>query len=176
MQRDMVVGVDEDALVEAAYEAHSTAVARYITHMTRDPDLAEELVQEAFLRLTIAVRQGSAPDDPRAWLYRVAGNLARSWFRHRRVARGCDAGGSLTTASLEPPEVPVRRERVAALESALGGLPERHRRAVVLAAHGMPGPEIGERLGMSSLATRSLLLRARRRLREHPLLAEYATA
>jgi RNA polymerase sigma-70 factor (ECF subfamily) len=156
--------MDVEGFVEAAYSSHRMPVTRYVARMTRDADLADELVQEAFLRLTVAVRRGSPPDDPGAWLHRVAGNLALSWFRHRRVIWSNPRSEDHRTVP-EPQDVPVRRERILALESALAGLPERQRTAVVLAAHGYRGPEIGALLGTSDLATRALLMRARRTLR-----------
>ena len=78
-----------DQLIIAAYESCRPALLRYLTSVTRDPCQAEDLVQDAFLRLTTEVAAGRVPDDPGAWLHRVGHNLAMSaGFAHRNVMCG----------------------------------------------------------------------------------------
>jgi len=164
--------VDPRALLEEAYAAHRPALFRYVLAMTRDPGDAEELVQETFLRLTLEIRHGRAPDRCDAWLFRVAGNLARSRFRRARVRdlhRPAPPDGA---AGLDPADVALRRERVVVLEQAMAGLAGERRMALVLAAHGYSGAEIASRIGRTDLATRALLLRARRQVRACPDLLD----
>jgi DNA-directed RNA polymerase specialized sigma24 family protein len=61
-------------------------------------------------------------------------------------------------------------ERAAAVRIVLASLPPAERMAIALAAEGVGGPEIADRIGRTPLATRALLFRARRRIR--PLLLE----
>src|SRR6478672_3746546 len=80
-----------DQIVEQAYETHLAPLQRRLTAVTRDPAAAEDLAQEAFVRLVVEVRAGRTPDEPGAWLYRVARNLATSRGRRLSVAaRNCD--------------------------------------------------------------------------------------
>ena len=48
-------------MVEAAYEAHRSQLIRYLTRVTRDASTAEDLVQDAFVRLTIDHPRGVSP-------------------------------------------------------------------------------------------------------------------
>ena len=71
------------------------------------------------------------------------------------------------------PEVEVlRRERDRLLHDALAGLSETDRAAVMMAAEGYRGPEIARALARTQAATRTLLCRARTRLRGSLVLAE----
>lgn len=166
----------ERALVDAAYRTHREALTRYVVALVRDPDAADELVQEAFLRLVRQLRTGVSPDEPAAWLFRVAANLARSWGRRTVVVRRHSAGPAQGQRPAEPEDVVFRRHRVAALETALAGLPRADRAALLLAAQGYRGSEIARQLGRTELATRALLWRARSRMRADPLLAEAAAS
>jgi RNA polymerase sigma factor (sigma-70 family) len=120
-----------------AYERHSPEIRAYLRTMTRDPEAAEDLAQEAFLRLHLEVTAGRAPDNVRAWLYRVAANEAVSRGRRAQVAaRHAPAlGVERDVASTE--ELVVGRERDAMVRSALATLRPKDREVIVLAAAGV---------------------------------------
>ena len=110
---------DVNGIVEAAYGAHRARLIRYLTGVTRDASVAEDLVQDAFVRLTIEAGAGRAPDDVGAWLHRVAHNLAMSRGRHLSVA-------DRRESELARPARPDSPEEIALLiaESRDGGLLE----------------------------------------------------
>ena len=159
---------DADDFVTAAFEAHRDELFSFLARTTRDDSEAEDLLQEAFLRLAREARAGRFPDQARSWLYRVASNLAMSRFRRKRVVNrflgrfgGTEHGGE--TGS--PESTAVRRERTAAMEQALASLPAEARLALVLAGQGFSGREVAQAIGRSEAATRTLICRARIRLR-----------
>ena len=132
----------------------------------RDPEIAADLTQEAFLRLLQQARAGRPPSNPTAWLYRVAINLLVSRGRKLTVARR-HLHRLLSDRRPDTPEaVVVGREGATALSQALGELSVVHRSALLMAAQGVSGRDIASYLGKSEGATRTLLLRARRSLRE----------
>jgi RNA polymerase sigma-70 factor, ECF subfamily len=157
--------VEAERLVHEAYLAHAAPLQRYLCSMVRDLAVAEDLTQEAFLRLAREVQARRTPDNVPGWLFRVGANLVASRARHAAVvARTADPlpppdGGSSPEAAV------LDGERSAALRLALAQLSDDHRKALVLAAHGYRGPEIASQLGRSQLATRALLFRARNRMR-----------
>jgi RNA polymerase sigma factor (sigma-70 family) len=150
------------------YRDHAPALIRWITGMTRDPEAAADLVQEAFLRLARELAAGRRPDDPAAWVAQVARHLAIS--RARRASTATRFASRLVDRSQgdDPAAAVLAAEQAAAVHRALATLRPVERTAVVLAAEGVGGPEIATRIGKSQLATRALLCRARRRMR--PLL------
>jgi RNA polymerase sigma-70 factor (ECF subfamily) len=152
--------------VLAAYESNERDLFSFALAVTREPAVAEDLVQEAFLRLIREARTGRFPDNARAWLYRVVVNLARSRARRRFVAdrwRGFFANRDLGQS---PEDDFVNKERGVALHRALAALPTEARMALLLATDGHSGTEVATLMGRSEGATRTLLWRARRELRE----------
>ena len=152
--------------VLAIYDAHHRELASFIGALERDPRAAEDILSETFLRLIEAVRQDRAPDQPRAWLYRVATNLVVDGGRHRTVVTR--VLGRLVDRRTEPPpeESYLRGEMRREVWAALEELSADARIALLLSAHGFSGREIAASLDRTELATRSLICRARLRLRE----------
>jgi len=161
--------VTADALVVAAWTDHHEEIFAFLVRTTRDPEVAEDLLGEAFLRLTCEARAGRAPDNVRAWLYRVGANLAVS--RGRRVTtalRGLVRVGSTSAppVTTSTPETSyLARESRAALLGVLADLDPGARAALLLAAEGFSGAEIAAAIGRSESATRTLLCRTRLRVR-----------
>lgn len=158
---------DPQQALEAAYAAHADRLTARLTAQTRDGAAAEDLVHEAFLRLAVELRAGRTPENVGGWLHRVAANLLVSGARHRAVAARHEA--SLAQRGVEPsPETAsIRAEEGRLLRTALGTLGATDRQALLLAAQGYRGHEIALRIGRSEGATRTLMCRARIRLRHH---------
>jgi RNA polymerase sigma-70 factor, ECF subfamily len=143
---------------------HSPRLLALARRMLGDPAEAEDVTQEAMLRLwRIAPDWRPGEAGVRAWLYRVASNLCLDRLRRRRERTG-DAP-EIADESATPLERLVRDERARALRQALGALPERQRLAIVLRHFEERGnSEIGAILGISVEAVESLLARGRRAL------------
>jgi RNA polymerase sigma factor (sigma-70 family) len=152
-------------VVADAYDAYQRELYAFALRASRDSQVAEDLVQEAFLRLVreIEIRP---PENIRAWLYRVTANLVVSRGRRLTVA---DRWQHLLVAR-ETPEEPetaaLRREGTGSLELALGGLSRDARTALLLAASGFSGIEIAAAIGRTDAATRTMMCRARLQMRE----------
>jgi RNA polymerase sigma-70 factor (ECF subfamily) len=154
-----------DSIV-AEFDTHQRTLFTFVRSVLHDPDLADEIVQEAFLRLVREAASGRMPDNPGGWLYRVCTNLVTSQLR-QRVVRS-------RLRQLIPPLDPtpsaedtlIHRERHDRVQARLAALPDDARMAVLLAGRGLTGQQIAAALGRSEAATRVLLYRARRRLRE----------
>jgi RNA polymerase sigma-70 factor (ECF subfamily) len=148
-------------LVTAAYDAFERALYGFALGLTRSGTAAEDLVQESYLRLVREVQAGRAPDNVRAWLYRVCANLATSRGRRATVATRYLP----FLASREVGETPearhLRLELGAELSAALAELTHDERTGLLLSAGGFHGPEIAEIIGRSHGATRTMLTRAR---------------
>lgn len=148
-------------IVSAAYDAFERALYGFALGITHSGVAAEDLVQESFLRLIREVQAGRAPDNVRAWLYRVCANLAASRGRRATVATRYLP----FLASREVGETPearhLRLELGAELSAALADLSRDERTGLLLSAGGFHGPEIAEMIGRTHGATRTMLTRAR---------------
>lgn len=154
-----------EAIITDAYDAHQRELFAFALRASRDAEIAADMVQEAFLRLVREV-EVRPPDNLRAWLYRVTANLVLTRGRRLNVA---DRWRHLLVARDSPDEpesIALRREGTGDLEAALGGLSRDARTALLLAAHGFSGIEIAASIGRSDAATRTLMCRARLRMRE----------
>jgi RNA polymerase sigma-70 factor (ECF subfamily) len=152
-----------------------------LTHLVGDRDLAEDLTQEAFLRVYRARKRYVPGAKFSTWLFTIAGNIAsnalRSKARRREVNLAprstSDTGAqSLEAAAVEASALmPTRQldkaELCAAVQQAIGALNERQRMAVLLAKfEHFSYADIAEVMDMSPQAIKSLLSRARCKLRE----------
>jgi len=154
-------------IASTMFERHHDELYRAAYRSCRDPETAEDLVQEAMLRLMVEIDTRGAPDNMRAWLHRVIANLAVSLGRRTTVSRKY-AGALVRREEPATPEAIVMdMETREALASALQTLPEGARTALVLAANGYAGAEIAAAIGRSGCATRTMMSRARVKLRDH---------
>jgi RNA polymerase sigma-70 factor (ECF subfamily) len=154
-----------ERLVVEAFEAYGPEIHRHLRSLVRNEADAEDLGQETFLRLHAQVREGRPPDDPRGWLHRVAANLAMSRGRHLQVEAKTAPRLREREDACGADEAVVRRDEQRRLSAALATLSAADREVLLLAAAGYGSPEIAQRLGRTPLATRTLLCRARARLR-----------
>ena len=164
--RDPDAVVDQTILVLDAYERYAGELLGFLVRATRDRQLAEDVLQETYLRLVREARAGRSPTDPRAWLYRVAANQVVSAARRRAtVTRWAPVLGRRQPDDASSLDLVIEREARDRVEAALRVLSADARTAVLLAAHGLGTAAVAGAIGRTELATRSLLCRARLRLR-----------
>jgi RNA polymerase sigma-70 factor (ECF subfamily) len=132
---------------------------------------AQDVAQEAFLRLFSNLKKLDDVRQIRPWLYRVTVNLC---YDHRRRGRN-SASDSLTgqeaaSPGLDPEFTWLAQERKVLLERGLATLPEKERAAVVLRdVEGLDTREVAEILGSSETTVRSQICVARAKLRKFVL-------
>jgi RNA polymerase sigma factor (sigma-70 family) len=153
-----------------AYEEGRQKLAAFAYAMTKDRHVAEDLVQESFLRLVQEQRAGRQPENVSAWLFRVCTNLAMSRGRRLMVAeRFLRVAGPLSEAPSVDDEF-VRSQENEALLEGLATLPTEAQAALLMAAQGFTGREIAQSLGRSEISTRTMMFRSRQKLRDYLLL------
>ena len=165
-----------DTLVLTAWADHHGELFAFLVRTTRDTEVAEDLLQETYLRLTSEVRANRAPDNTRAWLYRVSTNLAVSRGRRLSVAmRGLvrlRTSEGAARAEDAPEAGYLQNEGRAALLAVIAGLDPSARAALLLSSEGFSGAEIAAAIGRSVAATRTLLSRTRMKVRSRLESAE----
>jgi RNA polymerase sigma-70 factor (ECF subfamily) len=148
------------------FDAHHPRLFRYLDRLSGEPDLANDLVQETFVRL---YRRGSLPDSPEAWLITVAMNLFRNARVKRTRRRGLLTLARAQAVLADPPATDdaagAADERVR-VRVALERLRERERQLLLLHAEGYRYSEIATALDLNEASVGTLLARARRAFRE----------
>jgi RNA polymerase sigma-70 factor (ECF subfamily) len=156
---------DERAFRELA-RRHAGSALRLARRILGSEALAEEIVQDAFLRVWTNAPRWRPEAAFRTWLYRVVINLCLN-AKRRPADLPLAAAGDPPDPALDPGAALDQRERDAQLAAAIDRLPARQRAAVVLTyQEGLGNAEAAAVLGMSISGIETLLVRARRSLRE----------
>ena len=167
---------DTDAL-RLLIEAHQHRVIGTVAKMLGDDADAEDISQQVFIR----VWKSAARYEPTAkfttWLFKITRNLVFNELRRRKrhPTRSLDATMDEDDRPLQIPDPGTKSadtallddEMQAAIQKAIEELPEIQRMAIVLRRYDdIPYEDIGEILGLSVPAVKSVLFRARTELRE----------
>jgi RNA polymerase sigma-70 factor (ECF subfamily) len=165
-----VPGRDREATFEELFEEFSAPIFNYVLRMVGDPDRAADITQDTFIKAYRKLDSLTDATSTRSWLYRIATNTAIDELRRRRLVTTMgedeeryrqrpDSGpgpeAQLLSATLD--------ERV---QRALLRLRPNHRQCLLLSdLEDMSAQQIGEVMGMSYGAVRTLLCRARGEMR-----------
>ena len=156
---------------EAFFRRHEREVFGYLWRLTGDEQAAYDLSQETFLRAWQRFAAISAYEQPGAWLFRVATNLAINDRRARnRPARATSQLDDTLVGGTDPAQRLGMRD---AVRRALLAVAPRQRAALVLCeVYGLSCEEVAETLGTSSGAAKAILWRGREAFREQYLREE----
>jgi RNA polymerase sigma-70 factor (ECF subfamily) len=156
---------DFDALVEK----HSAEIFAYLYRFTRDEAEAQDCLQDTYLRAYRAYARLDGRANQRAWLYRIATNVALTHLRrrtrehHRRAA----LDDELADGQASPSEVVIRKERLAALAAAVERLPAQQRAALILRQYqALSYRAVAQALHCSEAAARANVYQALQKLRQ----------
>jgi RNA polymerase sigma-70 factor, ECF subfamily len=168
--RAMSAAWDRDSayrFVEELFARHRNEIYAYLLRMLRDPELAADLTQDAFVKAYKAYDALEKPENARAWLYQIAHRVALDDLRRRRIVRFVPLVGEARTTSPSAEHLAMDARLSGDLQRALERIPERQRAALLLAElHDLTGLELAAALGVSHVAARALLTRARESLRQ----------
>ena len=146
----------------ALYERHAGGVRAYLLRMTRSPDLADDLTQEAFLHALNGLAGFSGDCSFKTWVYQIAMNRFRDHLRRKRPAAGAEwLTSDNPDSALAPDELAQRNEEVQRVRDAVAALPEELRAPLVLVRfEGLKYREAAEVLGITLDAVRMRVHRA----------------
>jgi RNA polymerase sigma-70 factor (ECF subfamily) len=162
------------AFVEELFAKHHGEIYAYLLRMLRDPELAADLTQDAFVKAYRNYESLEKPENARAWLYQIAHRVALDELRRRKIVRFLPWTGESRGAAPSAEHLAMDLRLSGDLQRALARIPERQRAALLLAElHDLTGLELAAALGVSHVAARALLTRARESLRQ-ALAAERA--
>jgi RNA polymerase sigma-70 factor (ECF subfamily) len=155
-------------------------VSRFAFSLTRDPDEADDLVQDTYLRAYRAWHTFTPGTNARSWLFTICKNTFRRRFRREKArpdveheAVGDDDALPIVMSHVEADRLGLgdlfdRLDVQPALEQGLAELPELFREVVALVdLEGFSYHEAAQILDVPVGTVRSRLFRARRRLQEH---------
>ena len=159
-------GSDDRTFIEQLFALHHGEIYAYIYRMVRDADVAADFAQDTFIKAYKA--QDSLEDraKARAWLYQIAHRIVLDEMRRRRIVRFLPWTGESRGAAPSAEHLAMEMRLSGPLARALARIPERQRAALLLAeVNDLTGLELADTLGVSHVAARALLTRARESLR-----------
>ena len=150
---------------EALYREHGEAVAAFCRSRLRDRGEAEDATQQVFLSAHRALLNGTVPREPLAWLLAVARHECYARFR-QRASTPLPAGDAPEGATADASVHVLRAGELASIWDEVGQMPPAQRDAFLLREiRGLSYGQLASELSLSPPSVRSLLLRARTRLR-----------
>ena len=159
---DVPLQLDEDAF-RAFYDRTARGLLAYLTRITGNRQLADDLMQEAYYRFLRAARTYESETHRRNSLYQIATNLARD-VRRRRVLHQLPEDSEHPALAV-PDDVAGAAARRTDLARAMARLSARERQMLWLAyGRGDSHKDIAAMLGLKAGSIRLLLFRARRKL------------
>ena len=136
------------------YDQEHVAIRRYLVFLGLDAEIAREIVQDAFLKLHEHLLSNGDQRNLRAWLYRVAHNMARNTQTAQRVRKTDplstdDFERQVPTTELSAEEQLLEAEKQRCMREAIDSLSSAQRQCLVLRAQGLKYREIAETLNLS---------------------------
>jgi RNA polymerase sigma-70 factor, ECF subfamily len=155
------------AFVEGLFAKHHGEIYAYLLRMMRDTEVAADMTQDAFIKAYKNYETLEKPENARAWLYQIAHRVALDEIRRRKIIRFVPWTGESRGAAPSAEHLAMEGRLSGDLQRALARIPERQRAALLLAElHDLTGLELASALGVSHVAARALLTRARESLRQ----------
>jgi RNA polymerase sigma-70 factor, ECF subfamily len=159
----------QQSRIVGLYDELRPSLYGYLVCFGLEPQEADDVIQEVFLRLFRVLQSGGEVRNPRSWAFRVAHNLSLNLMkRERRLVSDVDpeqAGRrEAATTVPNPEELYLNTEQMRLLDAAMKHLTMRQWQCVHLRAEGLRYREIAEVLGSTPSGVAQSLKRAIERL------------
>ena len=119
---------DEAALfVETLFAKHHNEIFAYLLRMMRDPEVAADMTQDAFIKAYKNYDTLEKPENARAWLYQIAHRVALDEIRRRKIVRFFPWTGESRGAAPSAEHLVMDARLSGPMQRALERIPERQR-------------------------------------------------
>lgn len=169
------MSADKDRFITGLAQQQRTALERFLARKLDNPEDAAEVAQDAFLRL----QRLDAPqdlDNPKAFLFQVASNLAVDQLRRRTLhfrfvrsetRQDEDEQRDINASGVSPEQVLEAQEKLKAIFDAINELPQNTRQAFLLhRQRGLSYADIATEMGVSVSSVEKYILQALRHCRK----------
>lgn len=149
---------EKDAAFDRVYAALFRDVFAYF-NVCFGAETAEDLAQEAFLRVWKAIDSGKTPDNWRAWVFRCAVNLKNDFLRQKYAKEKSQTAAEQWLSAQNTTDAPDSAQL--SVQCAFENLSAADRELLTLRSFGFTSEEIGELLKISASAVRTRLQKAK---------------
>ena len=146
------------------WDGFSRELESFIRKRVADPQDAEDLLQEVFIKVHMRIDTLRETDRVTPWLYQITRNTIVDYYRARRVSHPLLENLAIDA---KPEEPNAADELAAGLEYLVASLPENYRQAVGLSEiKGLKQQQVAEQLGLTLSGAKSRVQRGRQLMRE----------
>lgn len=146
-------------MLQGFYEEHYTTVYAYLLSLCGDPDLAEDLASETFLRALTHIKDYDPKYAPTTWLCTIGKNLLYTHYKKQKKLLPLEEYLPVVTPS--PESLYLEKEQVQKLHDIAKELPLLQRQVLYLRVEGLSFRQIGEALDRSENWARVSFFRAK---------------
>ncbi len=151
--------------IRSLLETHGRELFAYLWRMLGDQQDAEDCLQDTFIRAHQAIQRTDRDWNHRAWLYKIATNVARTHLKRRRTDLSLE--GLVDPAQQDPLKVVEHRDELERVLAAMRALSLRQRSAIMMRKYGeLDYIEIGAVLECSPETARAHVYQGLKRIRE----------
>lgn len=164
--------LDAQERVSSLYETHRDGIYRYLQAQGLSPPVAQEVAQDVFVDLFVAIQKSTHIESERAWLYTVASRAATDYWRRERPRMWVDldsnpaAAADVPSGENSPADQAEHRERLQKVATRLRELPKERQLCLQLRMRGLRYREIGKILHVSTSTVAEWLVAAVDNLRK----------
>lgn len=153
-------------VTERAWTALHEPLLAFFRARVHNEAVAEDLLQEVFLRIHTHAGTLRAQEKLDSWIYQIARHRVIDYYRRKRPEVPLEAVDHETLLE-EMPEEDMQAQLAPSVAAMLQALPEPYREALVLTEyHGLSQRELADRLGLSFSGAKSRVQRAREKLKQ----------
>ena len=154
---------------EHLWDAFHTPLYGFIRKRVPDETVADDLLQDVFLKLHMHIDELQDVKKLEGWMYQITRNAIIDFYRSVRPMASLDAPEALDIPT-DLPDDDIVSELFPCVQAMVRNLPEQDRQALVLTEYqGLTQKEYGERLGLSLSGAKSRVQRAREKLKQQLL-------
>jgi RNA polymerase sigma-70 factor (family 1) len=162
-----LIAEGDEIAFRSIFDQYTSILLPYVTRFVNSAAIAEELVQEVFIRIWMNRDKLGEIENPRAWIFRIAANDCYVFLRRKELERKMHKRFD-KNESVVATELSSYHELQKAIDEAVQKMPEKRKRIYLLSrVEGLKPSEIAERLDLSVSTVKNTLGTALESIRQH---------
>lgn len=158
----------DEAAFRQLFQAYLPSMYPMIAQVTKSGPVAEDIIQETFLRLWVHRDRLTDIQHPRAWMLRIAYFQAFTWLRDQSIHQKAIARLSSADQEADTEQLLAFRQTEALIRQAVAQLPGQQKKAYSLSRdNGLKNAEIAREMGLSEQSVKNTLVRALKFIRDY---------
>lgn len=160
----------DEAAFEKIFHTYNAKLLPFVASITKNREVAEEIMQEVFLKLWLQRNTLPTIDNPAAWLVRLSSNMALSYLQRQAIhSKAVNKLSNQSSPAASSIEADIDAKKIQQhIAAAINSLPEKRQQVYKLSREGgLNRKQIAEQLGLSESTVKNQLSAALKHIQEH---------